>query len=201
MPAKCKAVAMAAGLRIQSIMTCRPDVAGVMQVVDTMAAYVAIGVLPVTAVLKTFSAHRLSPFRSFPWLSAQYLNHLVLASIKRLEELTTPKTVKLLFESQEARHPKETKVLTDSLAVALGSVGARVSGRYLKASINQLPDRQARKQRQRCTISNSVWQQASWRAVVVILLLDSCLGLEATPARACCSCLWRGVAAWSCLRS
>ena len=136
------AVAMAAGLRIQSSMMCRADAAAVMQVVDTMATYVAIGVLPVTAVLETFSVHRLSAFSSFPLLSTQYLNHLVLASIKRLEELTTPKTVKLLFEAQEACHPKNTKVLTEPLANlrclpdiqaqtfdALKRVWARVSGR------------------------------------------------------------------------
>lgn len=75
-----------------------------------MASYVAMGVLPVTAILDTLSSHRLSAFSSFPCLQAPLLHHLIIGSIQSLEEITTVKTVKLLFEAQEARYPEETKV-------------------------------------------------------------------------------------------
>lgn len=82
-----------------------------------MASLVAAGVMPIFVLLDIFSSSRLSAFSTFPYFD--HLNHLTLESLVHLEELTTRKTAKLLFEAAATRHPTETKVCAIGLPVAL----------------------------------------------------------------------------------
>lgn len=86
----------------------------------SLAAAVATGILPVTAVLEAFEPRRLEAFSSFPLLTRCHLHLLVFTTISNLERLLTVKTVQLMFEAQEACHPKDTKVNSATLALKRG---------------------------------------------------------------------------------
>lgn len=97
-----------------------PHSALVIQVAASFAAAVAAGVLPITAVLEAFEPRRLESFRSFPMLTHLHLNLLTFTTVQHLERLLTVKTVQLMIQAQEARHPKHTKVQSVALSLKHG---------------------------------------------------------------------------------
>lgn len=83
------------------------------QLTKLVASLVAAGVMPIFVLIHIFSAGQLSAFSKFPYFG--HLNHLTMESLGHLEELTTTKTVKLMFEASAVQYPLETQVCTPGL--------------------------------------------------------------------------------------
>lgn len=85
-----------------------------MQVTLMLGTFVAMGILPMTAIFETFSRDRLSAYRKFPVFA--HLDHLICMSVQVVRAVTTRKTVELLLKAQCDCQPGDPQVHTQTLS-------------------------------------------------------------------------------------